>query len=267
MVELLAVYAGLGVLAPLFALAERRAPASRRQRSRRARTLDAAYWLLTPLLTGTLARWLLLGTVAVIALGLGWTDDGARALTELERRSPLGELPLWLLVPLTVLVADLLGYLSHRLRHGAWLWRVHAVHHAPRELTALAAARMHPLDEALDATWIGAPLLLAGVPFWLVAALGPCFLLHTLLLHANVRWSFGPLAKVLASPRFHRRHHARDLAPANFGGLLSVWDVAFGTFDLPDPPGVELGVPDDVVPESLVGQLLYPLRGARGALR
>jgi sterol desaturase/sphingolipid hydroxylase (fatty acid hydroxylase superfamily) len=44
--------------------------------------------------------------------------------------------------------------------------------------------------------------------------------------HANVRWSFGPVGKVVVSPAYHRIHHAIG-APdgANLGIVLTFWDV------------------------------------------
>lgn len=260
--SLLAVYVGLLVLAPAFWLLERLRPATPVSRTRRALFVDLGYWLVTPLATGTLSRGLVLGLVALFARLAGHDGEGAEVLARLEAGAPIARLPLPAQLGLAVVLADLLGYWSHRARHRAGLWRLHAVHHGAEELTALAAARMHPLDEMLDAALIDVPLLLLGFPFPVVAALGPFFVLHTLLLHANVPWGFGPLAKVLASPRFHRRHHARELPPANYAGVFSAFDVLFGTFDLPARDAAPFGVPARDVPESLLGQLAYPLLSA-----
>jgi sterol desaturase/sphingolipid hydroxylase (fatty acid hydroxylase superfamily) len=127
---------------------------------------------------------------------------------------------------------------------------------------SLTAARLHPLDETLDTLLISVPLLLVGVPLGVFAALGPFFLLHTLLVHADVDWSFGPLGRVLASPRFHRRHHARDLPAANYGGVFAFYDVLFGTFEMPaaDPGPGAFGITERDVPESVLGQMVYPVR-------
>jgi sterol desaturase/sphingolipid hydroxylase (fatty acid hydroxylase superfamily) len=255
-----AVYLGLLVLAPLFAVVERRRPAAHLARTRRALAIDLAYWVITPLLTGTFARALVLGVIVALGAALGFGCDGPAFLSSVEARMPLARLPAPASFAVALVLADGLAYLSHRLRHGRVLWRLHAVHHGAEELTALAAARLHPLDETLDTVLISVPVLLLGVPLSVFAALAPVFLLHTLLVHANVDWSFGPLGRVLASPRFHRRHHARDLPPANYGGVLAVFDVLFGTFEMPAAdPGV-YGVAERDVPESVLGQMLYPIR-------
>jgi len=256
--SLVAVYLGLLVLGPTFWLLERRRPASPVARTRRAFVLDLVYWLLTPLFTGTLSRGLVLGLVALVAHLAGYGFEGARVLDRVEAAMPFARLPVLAQFGVAVVVADFLGYLSHRARHLRGLWRLHAVHHGAEELTALTAARMHPLDEMLDSVIIGVPLLFLGFSFSVFAALGPFFVLHTLLLHANVPWGFGPLGKVLASPRFHRRHHARDLPPANYAGVFSAFDVLFGTFDLPARDAAPFGVPERDVPESLLGQLAHP---------
>ncbi len=264
--EYLVVYVGLAILGPLFGWLERRRPATPFARTARARRIDLVWWLVTPLFTGTLARVLLLGVLALVARAAGFGTDGAGFLGRLQAFFPFARLPWPLAFVAALAIADFFGYLSHRLRHTAPVWRLHAVHHAAEELTALTAARLHPLDEALDTLVIGVPVLLLGFPLPVYAALGPFFVLHTLLLHANVTWSFGPLGRVFASPRFHRRHHARGLPPANFAGVFSLWDVLFGTFAMPEQDPGTFGIDERDVPESVFGQLAYPFRRLAAAL-
>jgi sterol desaturase/sphingolipid hydroxylase (fatty acid hydroxylase superfamily) len=254
------VYGGLAVLGTLFALLERRSPAVVQTRTARARRIDLAYWVITPLFTGTLARVLLLGVLGVVAWCVGYGMDGHGFLARIQRAMPFARLPFFAALILALAVADFFGYVSHRLRHTFALWRLHAVHHAPEELMALTAARLHPLDETLDTIFIGVPVLLLGFPMEVYAALSPIFVVHTLLLHANLRWSFGPLGYVIASPRFHRRHHARSLPVANFAGIFSLYDLVFRTFDLPKEDVGTFGIVERDVPESVVGQLAYPFR-------
>ncbi len=249
------VYLGLFLLAPLFEWIERGTP-----RTRAAVRVDLAYWLVTPLFTGTLSRLLTLGLVAVVARAAGHGADGPGFLARVQGAMPFARLPFFAALAVGLVIADGFGYASHRLRHTKGLWRAHAVHHGAEELTSLAAARLHPLDETLDAMLIGVPILLLGFPLAVYAALGPIFLLHTLLLHARVSWSFGPLGYVFASPRFHRRHHARELAPKNFAGVFAFYDLLFGTFEMPAGDPGPTGIVERDVPESLLGQLAYPFR-------
>jgi sterol desaturase/sphingolipid hydroxylase (fatty acid hydroxylase superfamily) len=256
----LVVYVGLALLAPLFTVLERWRPATPTPRTARALRTDLVYWFVTPLLTGTFTRVLTLGVVGLAGYASGFGTEGERFLARVGDAMPFGHLPFVLAFPVALLVADAVGYASHRLRHTAALWRLHAVHHGIEELTALGAARLHPLDEAIDGVLIGASVLLLGFAPSVFAAIGPFCLLHTIFLHANVPWSFGPIGRVLASPRFHRRHHARDLPPANYGGVFALWDVVFGTFDMPTHDPVPFGIVERDVPEGFFGQLAYPVR-------
>jgi hypothetical protein len=45
------------------------------------------------------------------------------------------------------------------------------------------------------------------------------------LQHANLRWTFGPLGRVIVSPAYHRRHHDRVNQAVNLGVVLTIWDV------------------------------------------
>jgi hypothetical protein len=45
------------------------------------------------------------------------------------------------------------------------------------------------------------------------------------LQHANLRWTFGPLGRVIVSPAYHRLHHDRANQAVNLGVVLTIWDV------------------------------------------
>jgi sterol desaturase/sphingolipid hydroxylase (fatty acid hydroxylase superfamily) len=43
----------------------------------------------------------------------------------------LYELPVWVMLPLAIVLLDFFAYLAHRSMHKIdWLWRVHRVHHS-----------------------------------------------------------------------------------------------------------------------------------------
>jgi sterol desaturase/sphingolipid hydroxylase (fatty acid hydroxylase superfamily) len=48
------------------------------------------------------------------------------------------------------------------------------------------------------------------------------------LQHANLRWTFGPVGRMLVSPAYHRLHHAPDAQCVNLGVVLTIWDVLAG---------------------------------------
>jgi sterol desaturase/sphingolipid hydroxylase (fatty acid hydroxylase superfamily) len=53
------------------------------------------------------------------------------------------------------------------------------------------------------------------------------------LQHANLRWTFGPVGRVIVSPAYHRLHHAPDTQQANLGVVLTIWDVLAGRAKFP----------------------------------
>ena len=82
-------------------------------------------------------------------------------------------------------------------------------------------------------------------------------------IHANVRWEFRPLRRLIATPAFHHWHHSadREAVDRNFAVHTPIWDILFGTYYLPDrwPTAYGLSGRRDV-PTRWVTQLLYPLR-------
>ncbi|MCB9593005.1 MAG: sterol desaturase family protein [Sandaracinaceae bacterium] len=268
MLSLAIVYAGVALLAPLFALAERRWP--ERASPHRLRALDVAYWLVvTPIVTGVLTRGATMGALGVTAYAVA-SSDPQTFLARLHAASPLGGLPFAAQLGLALLVADVVGYFSHRIRHRGVFWWFHAIHHSATTLDAQAAARMHPIDDMLDNVLVGGAVLAMGLSPEVFLALGPIILLHTLLTHANVAWDFGPLRWVLVSPAFHRWHHALDRAGArgcNYAGMFSFVDLLGGTFHLPRAEAPEAFGSGEAIPETVLGQLAWPWRALGRSLK
>ena len=81
-------------------------------------------------------------------------------------------------------------------------------------------------------------------------------------MHANVPWTFGPLRYAIASPAFHRWHHATEEEglSRNFAGLFPFFDLVFGTFHM--PRGAARGASafrTATSPRGIWRQLRYPL--------
>lgn len=267
MSSLLIVYGGLLVLGSAMVLAQRRWPQPLTPPAfDRSRALDWAYWLVTPLGTGLLTRAVTVSLAALVALAIGFGVEGAlRPLEIFHARSALAAWPLWSQCLMALVLADFIAYWSHRLRHRGALFELHAVHHAPERLDWLAAARMHPLDDLLDNVLVTLPILLAGFDPRVFLALGPLFVVHTIYLHAALPFEHGRLARLFASPAFHRRHHARPrpgapLQSSNFGEVLSIWDVIFDTYAPPTAPPSDFGLAGPKLEETWTGQLVEPLR-------
>jgi sterol desaturase/sphingolipid hydroxylase (fatty acid hydroxylase superfamily) len=107
------------------------------------------------------------------------------------------------------------------------------------------------------------PLLLLGFQFGALGPFAAVLALYAIFIHANLRWDFGPLRYVVASPVFHRWHHTteREGIDKNFAGLLPLWDLLFGSFYMPkDRLPMEFGVLGEKIPGGLHRQLVYPFR-------
>ena len=173
--------------------------------------------------------------------------------------------PLWLQTVESVCVADLAQYWIHRAFHRVpWLWRFHAVHHSSRALDWLAGSRLHPLDAVATRALVLVPVLLLGFAQPAVYAYLVFVSFHAVFLHANLRFRFRALERVLATPRLHHWHHALAPADRNFAVHLPALDALFGTLHLPGDAWPEgYGLPGHPVPEGWWAQLVHPLQSAR----
>ena len=176
-------------------------------------------------------------------------------------------LPIWLSGLAAFVVADLGFYWGHRWAHKIpFMWRFHALHHAPEDVYFLISARAHPIDNAFIRMCGLVPIYLLGlgapdsVKGTLTATL--IMLLMTVwgfFIHANIRLRYGPLEWLLATPGFHHWHHnGSEVRDRNFASMLPVWDWIFGTLHLPKTWPASYGI-DEKLPASIASQLLYPL--------
>lgn len=168
--------------------------------------------------------------------------------------------PVWVLTPLAVVAYDFADYWTHRALHLRHLWPIHAIHHSDPDVNGLTAYRIHFLEGF--AMWIAYVLLLTwiGLPPEAIALASLFRALHNIYVHINVDWDHGPFHLVLASPRFHRWHHADhpDAYEKNLANVLPIWDVMFGTYrnlGKLDAPLGAAGVPQ----HDIVRLTLWPM--------
>jgi len=172
-----------------------------------------------------------------------------------------GPLAAWLI---GLLAYDFLYYWAHRAQHRiGLLWTVHAVHHQARRFDVTVGLRVSVLN-GLVLFPCSLPLALLGIPTSVYASVT---LLHAVLmtwLHTECIPELGFLERVLNTPALHRVHHSRNPAHAdrNFGGVLSVWDLAFGTYTAPEPVS-EYGVIGAPTAVGIVEAHVAPLRELR----
>ena len=232
-------------------------------RSRRELCSDLGFHFISSLVPAML----LAAPMALIAVaGQRWLPEAVP--------STLSALPRWSKVLLVLLLGELGTYWGHRLSHEIpWLWRFHAVHHSTVNLYFLANTRTHPVDMVVTRLLGMTPLYLLGMAGPGVAgSTAPMLLLLTgtvwgFFIHANVRWRFGPLEWLVATPAFHHWHHSKiEHINRNYAATLPILDFLFGTYHLPrewpDACGIE-----QTMPASLAGQLLAPWQSATPAPR
>lgn len=208
----------------------------------------------------------ILGYLVTVILAQSGYVDGSVEARLAQGAAPVNQVPAWLSVLLLFLVGDFLQYWLHRWTHRGRLWDFHAVHHAPQQLDWHHAVRFHPVNYFVYIMPVKLLFILAGVPVWQVFVLGPLSVLYSVLLHANLNFTFGPLRYVLASPVFHRWHHSAEpeARDKNFAPTFPFYDLLFGTFYMPKDrlPGA-LGIAGNPVPKGIVGQMVYPFRRGR----
>ena len=157
-----------------------------------------------------------------------------------------------------LLLFELGGYAYHRLAHAVpALWRLHEIHHSSETMDWLASFRQHPVEVLLVTLAQNAPLVALGVPLGAHATVLVILKLATVFVHANLRVPVGPLRFIIATPRFHHRHHQRDGRVANFASFLPLIDLACGSYS--DETSRTFGLAR-ALPDSFVGLLLAPLR-------
>ena len=144
--------------------------------------------------------------------------------------------PIWLAVPLSVVLLDLAIYLQHVMFHAVpALWRLHRMHHADLDFDVTTGTRFHPIEILLSML----------IKLTLVAALGPpavAVLIFEVLLNATSMFNHGNLniprhvdrvlRWLVVTPDMHRVHHSVVVTEtnSNFGFNLPWWDRLFGTY-------------------------------------
>jgi len=166
-----------------------------------------------------------------------------------------------------LLVADLTQYWVHRSFHAVpALWRFHAVHHSAEQMDWLAGSRLHLVDIAVTRGLTYVPIYVLGFAEGPLLAYLVVVSAQATFIHANVRFEFGLLKWVIATPQFHHWHHAAEAEAAdkNFAVHLPVIDAVFGTMHLPRRWPTAYGISaGDQAPDGFWRQLVWPIRGRR----
>lgn len=162
--------------------------------------------------------------------------------------------PLVILCLVAIIVYDFADYWSHRLLHTRAFWPIHAVHHSDPDMNHTTSMRIHILEAVVMNVFYIAMLSWLGLPGEGAVILYLVHLLYNRFVHVALDIHFGPLSKVLATPRFHQWHHAVEPAAhnKNFANIFSLWDVIFKTYRVPGPMTGAMGFegsPDHNLPK------------------
>ena len=133
---------------------------------------------------------------------------------------------------LTFVLIDFCYYLYHRASHRvSLLWGAHIVHHESDEYNLTVSLRQGAVAEIVSTPFY-LLIALTGTPFTVFVVANAVYQLYQFFVHTAVVDNMGWLEHVLATPRLHRLHHARN-APyidCNYSGFFIFWDKAFGSY-------------------------------------
>jgi lathosterol oxidase len=168
--------------------------------------------------------------------------------------------PGWLQFLEAMFVADLFAYVAHRLFHQVpLLWRFHQIHHSSEQMDWLASSRLHVVDIVVTRAFGFLPLYALGFAPSALYGYLTWASFQAIFIHSNVRFRFGPVRYLIATPQFHHWHHSATLFDKNFAVHLPLIDKMFGTFHLPGDQWPDVyGIEGRPVPEGYVRQLLHP---------
>ena len=158
------------------------------------------------------------------------------------------EQPIWLCFIAFLLFDDMSQYWWHRLSHiNKTMWKLHRPHHIVEEMGVLVTYRNAVLYYALmPGIWFSAVLIYMGMGSTYIVYL-PIKLSIILLAHSETRWDkylfkykvLKPITwiveRTISTPCTHFAHHGLTHEDGvshpngNFGNMLFLWDVIFGT--------------------------------------
>jgi sterol desaturase/sphingolipid hydroxylase (fatty acid hydroxylase superfamily) len=218
---------------------------------------DLCYYFLNSLLPAVI--------LSVPAALLGWSVRHVIPGSVLALTAPL---PFWAKALAGFVAGEVGYYWGHRWSHEIpFLWRFHAIHHSAEEVDFLVNSRAHPLDMVFSRFCMIVPMYILGLAGPTNAAGGSTLpVLLTLIgitwgfcIHANLRWSFGPLEWLVSTPKFHHWHHTKTgLIDHNYASTFPWLDRLFGTHNLPKEWPESYGI-EAKMPHTLFDQLAYPL--------
>jgi len=184
--------------------------------------------------------------------------------------SYVAHMPVWARLSAAMVVGEVGFYWGHRWSHEIpLLWRFHAVHHSAEQMDFLVSSRGHPVDLVFSRLCEIAPMYVLGLTgassslqgSWIPIVVVLIGQFWGFFIHSNVKWRFGPLEWLIATPGFHHWHHTNDgpdVINKNYAPMLPWVDWVFGTLFLPRNRQPERYGIDATTSPILFGQLMEP---------
>jgi sterol desaturase/sphingolipid hydroxylase (fatty acid hydroxylase superfamily) len=202
-----------------------------------------------------------------------------------EQRNAWAGWSVWAMLAVLLVADDLTQYLWHRLSHSSVLWPLHRAHHSAAYMSVRVVYRNNAFYYALmPGLWLSGALVFMGFG-WVYVAYSIVKVSVIIAAHSAVRWDewlyrhagLRPLAwlvqRTISTPATHFAHHALvqndgiGHYTGNFGNLLFLWDVLFGTAHITQRYPPAYGLSDDRAhgPESWLVQFIFPLLRSKRA--
>jgi sterol desaturase/sphingolipid hydroxylase (fatty acid hydroxylase superfamily) len=196
-----------------------------------------------------------------------------------EQRDTLAHLPWWAMAGILLLVDDMTQYWWHRASHTPLLWPLHRAHHSATYMSIRMTYRNNLFYYLLmPGLWFGGLALYLGFGavygIYLI-----CKVAIILGAHSAWRWdeplyrirALRPLMwlvqRTISTPSTHWAHHALTNADGighykgNFGNMLFVWDLLFGSAHITQQYPAKVGLQDDQIygKERWFHEMFYPV--------
>ena len=196
-----------------------------------------------------------------------------------EWRHAWADWPWWAMVAVLLIGDDMTQYWWHRASHSPLLWPLHRAHHTAQYMSIRITYRNNFFYYLMmPGLWIAGALTYLGF--------GPVYAVYVVIklmviLGAHCAWRWDePLYRIkwlspvmwvvertISTPATHWAHHAITNVDGvgnykgNFGNLLFIWDLLFGTAHITRQYPARVGLQDDLKygQERWVHQMFYPL--------
>jgi len=196
-----------------------------------------------------------------------------------EQRDAWAGLPWWAMGAILLVADDMTQYWWHRISHSPLLWPLHRAHHTAHYMSIRVTYRNNFFYYLMmPGLWASGVLIYLGF--------GNVYLVYVVLklaiimgAHSAVPWdapfyrikALRPLAWVLertiSTPATHWAHHALTNEDGvghykgNFGNMLFIWDLIFGSAKITRQYPAKVGLQDDLIfgKERWFTEMFYPV--------